>query len=416
MIFNDLNKVPASISHFTYQKMDNNPYLCNVVQTNGCRVWENPQAKEIQVPERQIEIFIKNIPKDLFEDDLLPHFERFGPIFQFRLLIDYENNNRGFAYLIYFCDKSALECLDVMGFFLVKPGVMLDVERSQERSHLLAMNIPSSLSDQEIKCGFLNLYSQLKNIVVVRANINEFAKSNCTAILQFSDHRHALNAKRWSGIGSINIWNRNIKILWATGEQVEKILTPGDEVKHVLFHNMPEDFDPEEFGSLMCTAVFPHEIISIRPMRSDWLVEFSKTGPAYVIFTLFNGKHVGDRVVFTEWVTYERLKTIDSFADFDFELRCLCLANYWDPPIFIYGRVIPFTHTQICAVIIKNNRKNDFSVFFVEMMYESLVEIHARLCEVLVLMITDIKDLPKRNLVIKCCNNFAIIGKLNHRA
>lgn len=73
--------------------MDNNRYLENVVQTNGCRVWENPfNNVKYQTPQKPIEIFIKNIPKEFYEIDILPHFERLGPIYQFRLLIDYDGN------------------------------------------------------------------------------------------------------------------------------------------------------------------------------------------------------------------------------------------------------------------------------------------------------------------------------------
>lgn len=86
--------------------MDNDKYLKDVKQINGCRVWENPLlGTEFQIPKRRIELFIKNIPNDLFELDILPHFERFGPIYQFRLLVDYENCNRGFAYLIFMHEK-----------------------------------------------------------------------------------------------------------------------------------------------------------------------------------------------------------------------------------------------------------------------------------------------------------------------
>lgn len=259
--------------------------------------------------------------------------------------------SRGFAYLIYYNMKSALECLDFMGYFFIKqkPGVMLDVERSQERSHLLVLNIPD-IENAQIEVGLRNLYKQVSKVTVVRGgNASEGGsiRVGCSAIIEFPDHKSALNAKRWSGIGSVNLWNRNIKILWATFEQVEHLLSPSEEVKHVLAHNVPEDLDPEEFGALCQDYVKPHEIVSIRPMNNDWMLEFTNTYAAYKIFSAFNGMLLGNREIFTEWVTHERMKSIGNFADFDFELRCLCLANYFDPPIFIYGRVIPFTKTQV---------------------------------------------------------------------
>jgi hypothetical protein len=307
-----------------------------------------------------------------------------------------------------------------MGYFIVKPGVMLDVERSQERSHLLALNVPSNMEDDEIEQGFINCYETLTRCFVRRNDKrsnddDDFLTSNCNAILKFPDHASALAAKRWGGQGSVNLWGRNIKILWAKAEEVEKLLRSEDEVKHVLLHNMPASIDPDKFGDMMCDFVCPQEIILIRPMRSDWLIEFTNTQAAFTIFNLFNSRLIDNQLVFTEWVTHDRLKAIETFADFDFELRCMCLANYWDPPIFIYGRIIPCTKTQVCAVIIKNNRRNLFCTFFLEMMFDGLVEIHSRVCEALVLIMMDMKELPKKNVVIKCSSSYAyIVGAVNN--
>lgn len=392
--------------------MDQNRYLSNITQTNGCRVWTNPLNPAFK---SKLEIFVSNVPVHLSENDILPHFERFGPVYQFRLMVDYGNNNRGFGYLLYFYDKSALECLDYMGYFLITPGQMLDVVRSAERSHLLALNVPPNLPDEEIEQGFHSLYTQVSR-VIVRRDVKQNGKdkiSKCVAILAFPDHDTALNAKRWSGVGSVNLWSRNIKILWALKEQIEDLITTDEEAKHVFIQNVPEDFDPEELGKMMCTLVLPREIITIRPMENakNWMVEFASTAAAFMIYKRFRGQIVKNSVLSTEWISNDRLKTIASFADFDFELRCFCIANYWDPPIFIYGQIIPHAYTQLCSVIIKNNRNNWVTTFLIEMNYEHLVCIHSRVCELLVLVLMELKELPKRNIVFKCVDNFASIGK-----
>lgn len=150
-------------------------------------------------------------------------------------------------------EKSSIECLDLMGYFVIKPGVVIYVERSQERSHLLALNIP-----KDHQGGF--------NAI----------KSVCTlAVLAFPDHTSALKAKRLSGAGSVNLWNRNIKILWARNEQVEDLMATSNEVKHVLVHNVPEDLHPDDFGMMMCNLVSARDIVYIRPMHNDWMIEFT---------------------------------------------------------------------------------------------------------------------------------------------
>lgn len=207
------------------------------------------------------------------------------------------------------------------------------------------------------------------------------------------------------------MWNRNIKILWARPEQVGSVAHVEKEAKHVLIHNMPDRFEPDDLGIILCKYITSHDIVSIRPMISDWLVEFTHTEAANTVFIALKNEIIRGQQPMAEWVTPHRLKTISFYADFDFELRCICVGNYWDPPIFIYGQIIPFVKTQVCAVVIKNNRKNQFTTFFIEMFYDELTDIHARVCEVLVLIILEMRELPETNIVIKCCKSFASIGE-----
>lgn len=387
--------------------MTSRDYESNIIQANGCHTWQNPlTGVEFEPPNKTLEIFIKNIPKDMSKQELFTNFERFGEIYQFRLLIDYDGLNRGFAYLIYFVEKSALECLDCMGYFIIKPGVILDVEKSEERSNLLALGIPSQLSDEIIVCGFQQLFVNINNVLVQRRG------NETVAILSFPNHAAALNAKRWSGVGSINLWNRQIKILWAKEEEIERLRNPIGEAKHVLFHNVLEDLEVKAFGEILSKIVPATNIVSIRPMKTDWLVRLIDSNSALQIANTLHMSTIANQIIIAEWIDSERLKSIKSFVDFDFELRCFCYANYYDPPIFIYGRIIPLTRTQFVAVIIKNNRKNMFVTIIIEMSYDELTEIHSRVCETILIALIDFKDFPKQNLVMKVSTVIACIGKM----
>ncbi|CRL00219.1 CLUMA_CG013493, isoform A [Clunio marinus] len=393
--------------------MNVNRYLANIIQTNGCRMWRNPNANP-NIPESSLELFIKNIPQNLFEADILPHFERFGPIYEFRLMIDYNNKNRGFGYLKYVWDKSALQVLDCMGYFFIRRErqlTKLEVEESQQRSHLLALNIPSYKSDTEIEESFKKLYANLESISVDRENPrnprNE--QSTCSAFLNFPNHQAALAVKRASGTGLTIMWNRNIKILWPSAEDCEKFKMKSKDVKHVLVHNVPFHLDADGFGSMISEFVRPEKIISIRTYRTHFLLEFSKSKAAFEICAKMHGKKIFNQNISTELITYEHFKSVPIFADFDFELRCMCFANYWDPPIFIYGLIIPDTNTQQVAVIIKNNCKNLHVTFLIEVKFENLIEIHSRVCEVILFFLLEWKQLPKFNTVIKCSDDWAVV-------
>lgn len=55
------------------------------------------------------QIFVGKIPRDLFEDELVPLFERAGPIWDLRLMMDpLSGLNRGYAFVT-FCTKEAAQ-------------------------------------------------------------------------------------------------------------------------------------------------------------------------------------------------------------------------------------------------------------------------------------------------------------------
>jgi len=55
------------------------------------------------------QIFVGKIPRDLFEDELVPLFEKAGPIWDLRLMMDpLSGMNRGYAFLT-FCTKEAAQ-------------------------------------------------------------------------------------------------------------------------------------------------------------------------------------------------------------------------------------------------------------------------------------------------------------------
>lgn len=57
--------------------------------------WEGP------APPRGCEVFVGKIPRDMFEDELVPLFEKAGRIYEFRLMMEFSGENRGYAFVMY---------------------------------------------------------------------------------------------------------------------------------------------------------------------------------------------------------------------------------------------------------------------------------------------------------------------------
>lgn len=209
-------KINFTFSTMSGCKIDGNSFENNVIQSNGCRIYTNPLgSSKFPIPTDKIEIFVRNLPRDCFEDEILPHFERFGPIYKFRLLIDYDNLTRGYGYLIFYLEKSALIALDLMGYYIIRKDIIMDVEKSFEKSCLLAMNIPSNHTDEAIKQQFLKIFKQITSITINRHNeLNMKENNTCKALLEFPNHKDALTAKQYGSKGTLNLWGKSVKILW----------------------------------------------------------------------------------------------------------------------------------------------------------------------------------------------------------
>lgn len=174
---------------------------------------------------------------------------------------------------------------------------------------------------------------------------------------------------------------------------------------------MPENLDTLVFENMMCNYIYPHEIISIFPMKLVWVVEFTNREAAETIMMIFQQQIIeGSNQLYIEWSS-GNMDNCSMKGDFDAELRLFCIANYWEPPVVIYGRAFPKEQIQHCAVIIKDNRKNTFTTLFVEIFVNKLIEVHSRICEVVLQYVIELKTLPKMNLVMKCVYDKVFVGK-----
>lgn len=164
----------------------------------------------------------------------------------------------------------------------------------------------------------------------------------------------------------------------------------------------------------MLNYIYPHEVISVSPVDQKWLFEFTNKEAANTIMTLFANKAFeGSERLMLEWTVGN--KNIYSMrGDFDAELRLFCIANYWEPPAFIYGRSFPREQIQLCAVIMKKQDKHEYATLILEMFVDQVTDVHSRVCEVVLQYLFNTLCFPKHNLVLKSIYNQIFISKLIH--
>lgn len=106
----------------------------------------------IPIPDDDCEIFVSNIPINVLEPELIPLFERFGKIFELRLMMSLRNpkRNAGFAFVRYTANTSANEATEKLNEYEILPGKHLSVRLSQPNLSLFVGNIHRGLTREQI--------------------------------------------------------------------------------------------------------------------------------------------------------------------------------------------------------------------------------------------------------------------------
>lgn len=99
-----------------------------LVQKHGQRIFQYCVGNF--TPPRGSEVFVGKLPKNLFEDELVPVFEQIGQIFRLRLMLDFNGRSRGFAFVTFFNSEIASTAISMLQNYPIRPGKYIGVYKS----------------------------------------------------------------------------------------------------------------------------------------------------------------------------------------------------------------------------------------------------------------------------------------------
>lgn len=93
-------------------------------QENGQRKYGPPPNWDPSQPEpdRGCEIFIGKIPRDCFEDEIVPLLERVGMLYEFRLMMEYSGYNRGYGFAMFTSRDDAKKAVVELNNYEIRKG------------------------------------------------------------------------------------------------------------------------------------------------------------------------------------------------------------------------------------------------------------------------------------------------------
>ncbi|XP_030631572.1 APOBEC1 complementation factor isoform X2 [Chanos chanos] len=257
-------------------------------QENGQRRYGGPPPGwEGPPPERGSEIFVGKLPRDLFEDELVPLCEKFGKIYEVRMMMDFNGNNRGYAFVTFSNKQEAKNAMKQLNNYEIRNGRLLGVCASVDNCRLFVGGIPKTKKREEILAEMKKVTDGVVDVIVYPSAADK-SKNRGFAFVEYESHRAAAMARRKLLPGRIQLWGHAIAVDWAEPE-VEVDEDTMATVKILYVRNLmlatTEETIEKEFNSIKAGAVE-----RVKKIRDYAFVHFSKREDAINAMNALNGK------------------------------------------------------------------------------------------------------------------------------
>ncbi|XP_014095205.1 heterogeneous nuclear ribonucleoprotein Q isoform X4 [Bactrocera oleae] len=245
--------------------------------------WDGP------TPGNGCEVFCGKIPKDMFEDEIIPLFEECGTIWDLRLMMDpMTGTNRGYAFVTFTTREAASNAVRQLDNHEIKPGKCLKINISVPNLRLFVGNIPKSKGKEEILDEFGKLTAGLIEVIIY-SSPDDKKKNRGFCFLEYESHKAASLAKRRLGTGRIKVWGCDIIVDWADPQEEPDEQTMS-KVKVLYVRNLTQDVSEEklkeqfeQFG----------KVERVKKIKDYAFVHFEDRDSAVIAMRGLNGKEIG---------------------------------------------------------------------------------------------------------------------------
>uniref|UniRef100_A0A1A8MCP6 Synaptotagmin binding, cytoplasmic RNA interacting protein n=2 Tax=Nothobranchius pienaari TaxID=704102 RepID=A0A1A8MCP6_9TELE len=186
--------------------------------TTGQRKYGGPPPESVfsgPQPTIGTEIFVGKIPRDLFEDELVPLFEKAGPIWDLRLMMDpLSSLNRGYAFITFCAKEGAQEAVKLCNNYEIRPGKHIGVCISVANNRLFVGSIPKNKNKEQIVEEFSKVTEGLSDVILYHQP-DDKKKNRGFCFLEYEDHKTAAQARRRLMSGKVKVWGNLVTVEWA---------------------------------------------------------------------------------------------------------------------------------------------------------------------------------------------------------
>ncbi|XP_046739005.1 heterogeneous nuclear ribonucleoprotein R isoform X2 [Diprion similis] len=245
--------------------------------------WEGP------TPGNGCEVFCGKIPKDMYEDELIPLFEKCGMIWDLRLMMDpMTGSNRGYAFITFTNREAAQQAVRELNDYEIRKGKKIGVTVSYNNHRLFVGNIPKNRDRDDLFEEFTKHAPGLTEVIIY-SSPDDKKKNRGFCFLEYESHKSASLAKRRLGTGRIKVWGCDIIVDWADPQEEPDEQTMS-KVRVLYVRNLTQDCSEEklkesfeQFG----------KIERVKKIKDYAFIHFEDRDNAVKAMRELNGKEMG---------------------------------------------------------------------------------------------------------------------------
>ncbi|XP_070785553.1 probable RNA-binding protein 46 [Enoplosus armatus] len=262
----------------------------NMVQENGQRKYGGPPPGwEGPAPPRGCEVFVGKIPRDMYEDELVPLFEGAGRIYEFRLMMEFSGENRGYAFVMYTNREAAQRAIQMLDNYEIRPGKFIGVCVSLDNCRLFIGSIPKDKSKEDIVEEMKKVTEGVVDVIVYPSSTDK-SRNRGFAFVEYESHKAAAMARRRLIPGTFQLWGHSIQVDWAEPEKdVDEEVMQRVRVLYVrnLMLNTSEETLRQEFSRFK-----PGSVERVKKLTDYAFVHYRCRDDAITALSLMNGAQI----------------------------------------------------------------------------------------------------------------------------
>uniref|UniRef100_UPI0037E916D7 probable RNA-binding protein 46 n=1 Tax=Semicossyphus pulcher TaxID=241346 RepID=UPI0037E916D7 len=267
----------------------------DMVQENGQRKFGGPPPGwEGPAPPRGCEVFVGKIPRDMYEDELVPLFESAGRIYEFRLMMEFSGENRGYAFVLYTNREAAQRAIQMLDNYEIRPGKFIGVCVSLNNCRLFIGSIPKDKRRDEIMDEMKNVTDGVVDVIVYPSSTDK-NKNRGFAFVEYESHKAAAMARRKLIPGTFQLWGHSIQVDWAKPEKdVDEDVMQHVRVLYVrnLMLSTTEETLRQEFSRFR-----PGSVERVKKLTDYAFVHYRCRDDALFALSLINGAVIDEASV-----------------------------------------------------------------------------------------------------------------------